>query len=615
MAALYRRNPALAERIDRLPFAEAPELSATPEGAPTAQVRADDGRPILLHSQRQPLAEARRLAETLDPDEASAVLLCGVGLGHVLPALEARLRRPLLIVAEPDPALMKAALCLHDLRAPIEQGRLVVLSEARKDLLHDALAPWTADLLLGTRILTPPHARRRGSGFFADVQRLLTEFLAFGRMQMVTLLKVARITFRNVSGNLAAYLRNPGVETLRDRAAGYPAIIVAAGPSLAREIEGVLALRNRAVIIGVQTVLRLMHDLGCPPHFVTSLDYHEVSAGFFEGLGDVGDCVLVAEPKAPAKVLDLYPGRRIVLHNPLYQRLLREAAPRHEGLKAGSTVAHLAFYLAQHLGCDPILLVGQDLCFSEGLFYPPGTAVERIWQPELGRFQTVEMKHWERIVRNRNILRRVTDAAGRSTYSDELMLHYAEQFQADFARCAARVIQIGPSGLPLAGATRLSLADAAAQYCTRRLPEDLLRLPPERAPDAAQVRAALRARLDDVERVREIAARMRDCLAELWELTERPAEFNRRLVEVDALRERMLEHDDTYGLVLEVSQAAELRRYSADRRLGESEFETQATVRQRLKRDREFVESFLDGCEFLRRTLPDVLGRAEEQLA
>jgi len=61
-------------------------------------------------------------------------------------------------------------------------------------------------------------------------------------------------------------------------------------------------------------------------------------------------------------------------------------------LRAGSTVAHLAYYLAEHLGCDPIMFVGQDLGFSDGLYYSPGTSYDDVWRPEFGRFCSVEMK-------------------------------------------------------------------------------------------------------------------------------------------------------------------------------------------------------------------------------
>ena len=66
-------------------------------------------------------------------------------------------------------------------------------------------------------------------------------------------------------------------------------------------------------------------------------------------------------------------------------------------LPGGSTVAHLAYYLAEHLGCDPIIFVGQDLGFTDGLYYLPGTSYEDVWRPELGRFCTMEMKNWEQL--------------------------------------------------------------------------------------------------------------------------------------------------------------------------------------------------------------------------
>ena len=55
-------------------------------------------------------------------------------------------------------------------------------------------------------------------------------------------------------------------------------------------------------------------------------------------------------------------------------------------LPAGATVAHLAFYLAVYLGCDPIIFVGQDLAYTGHVFYVPGVEIHQAWQSELNRF-------------------------------------------------------------------------------------------------------------------------------------------------------------------------------------------------------------------------------------
>ena len=92
-------------------------------------------------------------------------------------------------------------------------------------------------------------------------------------------------------------------------------------------------------------------------------------------------------------------------------------------------MAHLAFYLGQYLGANPIIFVGQDLAFTDHVYYTPGTALHDVWQPEMNRFCTIEMKEWERIVRNRGILRQVQDIHGQPIYTDEQMFTYLQTTQ------------------------------------------------------------------------------------------------------------------------------------------------------------------------------------------
>jgi hypothetical protein len=232
--------------------------------------------------------------------------------------------------------------------------------------------------------------------------------------------------------------------------------------------------------------------------------------------------------------------------------------------------------------------------------------IERVWQPELHRFHTVEMKQWERIVRSRPIMRQTTDIHGRPAYTDEQMTTYAEQFQADFAASDRRVIHACEGGMRLSGVEIMTLRAAGEQFCTRPLPPDLFALPasPDPAPLFAAAQTELTARLDEVGRMKAIARETTELLVRLEALVERPDEFNRVVARVDDLRSAMLGFGRSYALVTAVAQQAELRRYSADRRLGTVERETAETARRRLARDRDFVAAFIDACEYLESVLP-----------
>ena len=180
----------------------------------------------------------------------------------------------------------------------------------------------------------------------------------------------------------------------------------------------------------MQTTLKPMLEMGVEPHFVTSLDYHEICTRFFENLPDCIRTELVAEIKATSGVFRLNPGPFTLIGNDFAEGLLREMRLNKAGLPAGEPSPTSAYYLAEYLGCNPIIFIGQtSLGFSDGLCYSPGTSYEDVWRPELGPFCSVEMKQWDQIVRERFILRRVPDYQGRPMYTEERLFSYLQQFE------------------------------------------------------------------------------------------------------------------------------------------------------------------------------------------
>jgi hypothetical protein len=80
------------------------------------------------------------------------------------------------------------------------------------------------------------------------------------------------------------------------------------------------------------------------------------------------------------------------------------------------------------------------------VYYAPGVPIHDLWRPETNRFRTLEMLEWERIVRGREILRRIQDVDGHDIYTDEQMYTYLQQFERDFAATPARVIDATEGG-------------------------------------------------------------------------------------------------------------------------------------------------------------------------
>lgn len=618
MRALWRRNPSLAQQIDELPLDVGLEVQPSKKGAPTASTRTSDGRRIFLHSRYDPEREADEFVRTLEFDDAACIVLSGLGLGYIAKALIRRYGdETRLIVGEPELAAIKSAIEHTDLSGDIAQGRIEILPTYETAVLHERLRNDWATMMLGTRIVAPPVSQEIHADFHTAFRQAVTDFAAFARMSLMTLVRNAGVTCRNIANNLPTYVTAPSLDVLRRRFAGSPAVLVAAGPSLARNIEQLKRIQDRAIIIAAQTTLRPLLSRGIRPHFVTSLDYSELSRQFFDGINIPDDLVLVAEPKAAWQVVDAFRGpdkkrRVILLDSQFAHRCLTERLAKRAALEAGATVMHLAFYLAEWLGCDPIILIGQDLAFTGHCYYSPGVAIHRAWSAELGRYGTLEMKEWERIVRNRGILRKTTDIEGRPIYTDEQMFTYLQQFERDFARTTARVIDATEGGAMKRGATTVKLEEAIRKFCTA--PIDPSRFDYLKADwyDSSRLATAaenLRARIGELGVFRSLCDETRSLLPRLRGLVDRPAEFNRSLVRIDELRTLVQSHETIYQMVRDVSQLAEFQRIAADRRINPDAGDEQRRALSQLDRDARFIDALLDGCDRLAAILAESLER------
>ncbi|MDD4891880.1 MAG: DUF115 domain-containing protein, partial [Phycisphaerae bacterium] len=533
------------------------------------------------------------------------------------------------VVVEPDLATLATSLELHDLAKPIRDNRLTFLTSSDPGRLHERLARHNLRIMAGTRLISSPPADQLHGPFMARLRQAVADYVSMVRMGMMTLLLNNELTLRNVAGNLARYVASPPVQTLRQRFAGFPAVVVAAGPSLHATLPGLKRFADRLVIIAVQTALRPLLEAGIAPHFVTTLDYHELGQRFFQDLppAALARVHMVAEPKAHWRVLDAFadaqhagpssaPTMISLLGNDQADLLLGRAAPAVDRLKAGATVAHLAFYLAQYLGCDPIIFLGQDLGFTNGTYYSPGTAIHRIWAGELNRFNSIESMEWQRIVRDPQALRRLTDIHDRPIYTDEQMFTYLQQFERDFADAPQQIIDATGGGVRKAGTTIMSFDDAAAQFATRPLPADLLAYrdqltwwDADKLPAAAD---AIAERIEQVEQLEKVCVRTRDLLAKLVELLPKDlAAFNRTIIEVDEQRLWVRQHPEVLRLVIQVSQVAEYQRHQADRSLRINGTDGLEKRKFQLARDQAYVGAILTGCT---RALA-ILRSAQERLA
>lgn len=614
LLALAIRSPRVAECVRRASIHPRLKWIATAkDGAWSAEL---DGR--ALTSRRDPVGEGERLADTVDFAESGVAAVIGFGLGYHVAALARRAgNHSLVLVYEPDVALLRSVLEHADFTDWLAAGRVFLFTDAEDAAaISESLAGMEALVGLGMRFVEHAPSLPRLGESARTFASTLTRVVAAFRTQVVTTMTQMQVTVRNLLMNLDHYVGGAGVADLAGAARGFPAVVVSAGPSLERNLH-LLAqpgVRERVVIIAVQTVLKPMLARGIRPHFVTALDFHEISRRFYEGLtpADVEGITLVAEPKANPAILDAFPGDiRLVGSEALDELLGPELAGDHGRIAPGATVAHLAYYLARHLGCDPVILIGQDLAFTDGQYYAAGAAIHDVWATELNPFNTLEMMEWERIARWRGHLRKVEDHHGGQVYTDEQMATYLAQFERDFLADAERgltTIDATEGGARKSHTIVMPLRDALATFAKESC---ALRLAPCGSPETQDPRPKTKSRLRSVKAdARKIAAhsrRARDLLERMLDCREGDPRINRLIEEAQSLGAHVRSLEPAYGLVHRMNQAGAFRRYRADRAIaleeGLSPIERQ---RRQIERDIANVSWLAEAAD----ELDDLLGAA-----
>lgn len=142
-----------------------------------------------------------------------------------------------------------------------------------------------------------------------------------------------------------------------------PAMIVAAGPSVGRQIEELKRAKGRAVIFAVDRILEFLLDEGVEPDFVVSLDPKK-PVKYFPNRPEC-NVPLICFQESNYEIMDIHYGKKIICNcstflRELYQKL-GKVPPK---TSSSASVATLTFSVCVELGFKDIILVGQDLAYD-----------------------------------------------------------------------------------------------------------------------------------------------------------------------------------------------------------------------------------------------------------
>ncbi|GEM_PF-5726197 len=348
LAALQTRHPELAEAVRNF-FVAGGVLPA----------------PIPANETLQ--RECTRVAESIRAAK-NPHLVCWLGLGQgdaLLTYLQHphRLMQRLLII-EPSLANFCAMLVRHDVAAVVGHASIDWFVGMARDAIAATLYQFVLqadDLHAGVPFSHFVDAQSDAA--YAAVVRDMWHNIVREVAYQDSMIDIdAYVGFMNFTENFSTVLATPLIDDVRDVCAGLPGIVVSTGPSLAASYPWLRAVQDRAVLVCADSALRMLLANGIRPHFVATVERHQLTEIHFEGL-DTRGITFVTTPI-------IHPGTyrfftesclHIGRESDFVQWIFPDAAPVRDIMDC---VAHAGYFLLAQLGCSAIYLAGQDLAFD-----------------------------------------------------------------------------------------------------------------------------------------------------------------------------------------------------------------------------------------------------------
>lgn len=214
--------------------------------------------------------------------------------------------------------------------------------------------------------------------FLPRYRKLYREELEWCRSLIIERKKMVKLEINTVRAGRRHFLENPiyNLEYIMDAKAGddfvgmfpknVPAILVAAGPSLAKNIDVLKSAKGKSFIVAVDRVAPYMLDNGVEPDLIVTVDFHKELRLFEDDrLRKIPYAIITDVNYRVLHKLDGAPLIYCASDTKLYAELFEKYNHTIKNLSAGGSVATFAFGLLDHWGFDTIVFVGQDLAWNE----------------------------------------------------------------------------------------------------------------------------------------------------------------------------------------------------------------------------------------------------------
>lgn len=402
---------------------------------------------VYIHSKYNPIGEAEKFVQSLDIRDRSIILCFGFGLGyHIKEILKKCGEKNIVYIYENDIELFYTAIKNIDYSDIFKDERVhIVVSkdiDSFRVILYENIKWYDSNKIM-TAIM--PNFKKIYENDVVDFLTIVKNILKGKIIDKNTMFYFAQKWSDCLNKDLKYVLNSYNISNFKNAFKDKPIVIVSAGPSLSKNVELLKRIKGKVLIIAAFTAVKPLKNFGITPDFMVTIDSNQT--GIDETTQNVP---LVFSTTSNPELLAQHKGKKIfctaVLEN-FSLSLFKQYNKPFSSIEMGGSVACVCTDIATTFGASEIILIGQDLAYTDNKAHVEGSVHKK---------STKQKK-----------LFAVEDVFGGEVYTDETLYSYILWFEkyAHAMKNYVKIIDATEGGAKIKDTEISSFNDAIKKYC------------------------------------------------------------------------------------------------------------------------------------------------------
>lgn len=385
------------------------------------------------------------------------IFVYGWGYSDYIRQLVKKYPENVVVVYEPNEENIIRLLCEEDFQDIYSADKFILIAGERRkaawiNLLDSVITYDNHKKLVSVRI---PNYHKIWEEEYEEYHNAIKNKLENVLVEKYTVIGQEEVRARNAIYNLKSFFCEAGIgeikEAINERMMEkYPVVVVAAGPSLDKNVAILKEYLGQAFIICVESALNKMIENAIIPDLIVAID-PTIGTKFTIDKEEYKYIPLLTDVECSWEYVDLFKGRRFYTASKgeYYNSILSTKTVAYLG--TGGSVANTAFSLALYLGAKNIILIGQDLSYPDNKFHADGIMEDEglVDDSDNPRFFYVD------------------GIDGKPVITEKIMDIYRRWYEDMILIEDCNVIDATEGGALIHGTMIMSLRDALKKYCPK----------------------------------------------------------------------------------------------------------------------------------------------------